>query len=407
MSHISSFFNNAETPAIVLFALITLFLTCGEIITQKTKALVPSFLIFALLLALAVWLGIIPQDIVARVGLEGPLFTIASILIVVNMGTTLQLKDITSNWRIALVSLAALLGVVIFCCTLGTVFFGWEQAVVATPVVGGGIVAALDMQQAAHNIGSDELATMAILIFTLHSLPAYLIISSLFKKVMKKDLATQNKIDMMVAIAQKNEIETETKTLIPEKYWNTSTILFALAIVGCFALVSNLICQLFMGSYALSVSIFALIYGIIFTQLRLLPRDAANKAGIGGLIFFIVIVVLLSAVASSSPEQILKLLVPICGMIFLGITGIFLLSFLVGKVIFKYDWRLALIMGLNCLLGFPINYLLTLQAIEFSTDDATEKEYLTNKYVPMMLVAGFVSITIGSVVLAGIMKGFL
>ncbi|MDR1774724.1 MAG: hypothetical protein LBR30_07680 [Clostridioides sp.] len=407
MNVILNYLSADGTNPVILFAILLLFLSCGDIVTQKTKALIPSLLVFVLLLGVASWIGLIPPDIVTRVGISGPMFSIANVIIVVNMGTTMNIKDITSNWRIATLGLVALVGVAVGCCTIGTMIFGWDQAVISAPVVGGGIVAALEMQGAAKALGKENLATMAILILTLQSLPAYLIIPPLFKKLMRKDLDEHSVEEIKAAISVKKEEEAEVTTIIPEKYWTANTILLGLAIVGCLAVVSNKICVKFMGNYAISTSIFSLIYGIIFTQLRLLPKSATNKAVSSGWIFILVIVGALASIATSSPTEILKLLAPIAGMIFCGIAGIFVITSLVGKFAFKYDWRLSFIMGLNCLLGFPLNYMLVLESIEFSAKNEMEKEYLNNKYVPMMLVAGFVTVTIGSVLLAGVMKGFL
>ncbi|MDR3215615.1 MAG: hypothetical protein LBT75_05040 [Bacilli bacterium] len=405
MSEILNFLNHAHV--IILFAIILGFLAIGDIITKITKGLIPGLLVFVIILAATSWSGMLPPKIVEMVGLTGPISAFASIVIVINMGTTLDLKDITNNWKVAVLGLVALVGVAIGCCTIGALIFGWDKAVVAAPVVGGGIVAALEMQSSALEMGQDALASMAVLILTLQSLPAYVIIPPLFKKVMREDLDSKTEDEIVAAANVREEEDAKMTTLLPDNMWTTNTILFAVCLVGILAVVSNMLAKQFMGQYAISTSIFSLLYGVIFTQLRILPRDATARAGSSGIIFFIVIVNAISSIASSNPDTILKLLFPIAGLIFFGILGILIVCSVVGKLAFKYDWKLSFIMGLNCLLGFPLNYMLVLDAIEFSARNEKEKEYLTCRYVPMMLVAGFVTVTIGSVLLAGVMKGFL
>lgn len=395
--------------AIVLFMILTAYMALGDFLTKKTKALIPSIFVFALLLGVTAWTGLIPPNIAELTGIFGPMGSLVSLLIVLNMGTTLNIKDITSNWKTAIIGLVALIGVALTCCTIGAAIWGWDKAVISAPVVGGGIVAALEMQSAALEIGNEQLASLAVLILTLQSFPAFIIIPPLLKSTWKKDLATVSDADFK-EWAEKTDETDETKqkkTIIPEKYWSSATILFFLSVIGTLAWLASKFTATFMGSFAISASIFGLIFAIIATALGLLPKDSTAKAGASGLIFFFVIVSAFSSIATSDFNEIVALLIPLMGMIALGILGILISTVIVGKFIFKYDWKLAFILGLNCLLGFPLNYSILMEALDAFTDNEDEKKYIYNKYMPMMLVAGFVTITIGSVVLAGVMKGFL
>lgn len=397
----------SSSHSVILFMIMTGYLALGDFLTKKTKALIPSILVFAILLGASSWAGLIPPKIAELSGIYGPLSALASVLMVLNMGTTMNIKDVTSNWKIALVAFVALIGVAIGCVTIGAWIWGWDAAVVSAPIVGGGIVAMLEMQNAALELGRNDLAAMAVLILTLQSFPAFVIIPPLFKRVMRKDLEETPKEEVDRLVHEKKEIAEAKPPYIPEKYWTSNTIFFFLSVVGTIAVLLNMLSKQYMGNYAISVSIFALLLSIIATELRLLPRNATVKAGANGLIFTFVLINAFQSVATASLAEIISLLVPIIGMIFVGIIGILVFSVLLGKFVFKYDWKLSFIMGLNCLLGFPLNYLLVLESIDVTTEDEDEKKYLTEKYVPMMLVAGFVTITIGSVLLAGFMKGFL
>lgn len=393
--------------SIVLFMILSGYLALGDIASKKSNALIPSILVFAVLLGGSAWLGLIPPNIVELMGLMGPVSSLVSVLIVLNMGTTMNLKDITSNWKIAVLGFVALGGVALGCLTIGAALFGWSNAVVATPVVGGGIVAALEMQQAAAEVSRTDLAALAVLVLTLQSFPAFIIIPPLFKRLMRADLDNTSKEDLALFVSQKKEIEDAKPCIIPEKYLTTNTIFFLLGVIGTIAVLLNMVSKHFMGNYAISISIFSLLLAIIATELRLVPRDATAKASSSGMIFAFVIINGFASIATSNVNEILRLLPPLVGLILVGIIGILITTSIVGKIFFKYDWKLSFIMGLNCLLGFPFNYILVMESIDVTTSDEAEKKYLVEKYVPMMLVAGFITITIGSVLLAGIMKGFL
>ena len=105
-------------------------------------------------------------------------------------------------------------------------------------------------------------------------------------------------------------------------------------------------------------------------------------------------------------RTLMGILGPVVGLLLLGIIGIFLGSGIMGKLL-KVPKELSFSLALNCLLGFPMNYMLTVESVNAVTDDKEEREKLMNSILPAMLIAGFVTVTIGSVVFASIMKNFL
>ena len=56
---------------------------------------------------------------------------------------------------------------------------------------------------------------------------------------------------------------------------------------------------------------------------------------------------------------------------------------------------------LTALYGFPADYILTHEAIKSVCETNEEKEYVIEDMLPKMLVAGFTTVTIASVIIAG------
>lgn len=54
-------------PAVAFFILMT-FLAIGEVISIKTKAIIPSILIFLILLLSTVWSGLVPNNVIDLAG---------------------------------------------------------------------------------------------------------------------------------------------------------------------------------------------------------------------------------------------------------------------------------------------------------------------------------------------------
>jgi hypothetical protein len=68
---------------------------------------------------------------------------------------------------------------------------------------------------------------------------------------------------------------------------------------------------------------------------------------------------------------------------------------------------MAFSVALTALYGFPPNYILTEEAANALAETPEEKEYLMDQMLPKMLVGGFTTVTIVSVLVAGIFVGFL
>lgn len=102
----------------------------------------------------------------------------------------------------------------------------------------------------------------------------------------------------------------------------------------------------------------------------------------------------------------MSLIVPMIVLIGLGIIGMGIGGVIVGKFL-NVNWEMSFAIALNCLIGFPVNFLLTNEAINVLAKTEEEKDFLSNTMVPTMLVGGFTTVTLGSVLFAGILTNFL
>ncbi|MNG74455.1 hypothetical protein D3C79_329360 [compost metagenome] len=69
--------------------------------------------------------------------------------------------------------------------------------------------------------------------------------------------------------------------------------------------------------------------------------------------------------------------------------------------------EMAFAISLTAMYGFPADYIITNEAITALTKDEKEREILTHHMLAPMLVGGFISVTMVSVVLAGVMVGYI
>lgn len=397
-------------PAIAFFALMA-FLALGEFISVKTKAIVPSILIFLILLLGGVWGGLLPKDVIELAGFSEALTDVIIVVIVVNMGSSLSLSSLKKEWRTVLIGVGAIAGIAAVILPVGGAIYGIDTAIVAAPPIAGGFVAAFEMSRVSLEKGLPHLSTIALLLLALQEFPVYFLLPGLLRKETIRRLDAFRKGEIKEFKAE--EEEHNRKRIIPpipEKYADTSTYLFLLGLIGVFAILTSMlsgkIFNAFGIAFKISPTIFALFYGVIAGEIGLLERKSLQKANCFG--FFVVasLVGVMGGLVNSSVEEILSLIVPMIVLIGLGIIGMAIGGIIMGKFV-KVNWQMSFAIALNCLIGFPVNFLLTNEAINVLAETEEEKDYLTNTMVPTMLVGGFTTVTLGSVLFAGILANFL
>ncbi len=68
---------------------------------------------------------------------------------------------------------------------------------------------------------------------------------------------------------------------------------------------------------------------------------------------------------------------------------------------------MAIAIGMTALFGFPGTFVLSNEVANANGKTEEERKLILNEILPRMLVAGFATVTIGSVIMAGIMVKML
>lgn len=394
--------------AILALVIVLAAMSLGDIVSIKTKAWIPSVFVTAIVFLFGFW-WLFPKDVISTATLGMPVAGLGMYLLVTHMGTLMNIKELISQWRTVVISIAGICGIMALLLTVGLIFFDKQTAIAGGPPLSGGIVAAIIIKEAATALGNDKLAILAILIYVVQGFVGYPLTSILLKKEgnrLLKDLKN-NKENVVEKIVSK---ESERKTLIPklpEKYNTTYVVLLKLAFVAyladCFTkFVNNTIFQ----NTVLSPFVTCLIFGIIAAELGLVDRQALNKANSFGWMITLLMAFIYEGLNKATPEMLLEVLLPLVEIIIIGVAGLLIFAFIIGKIL-KESPYMSLCIALNALYGFPPNFILTNEVIKSLTNDNDESEYLTNKILPKMLIGGFTSVTIASVLIAGIFSKFL
>lgn len=397
---------------ITAFLVLAALYFIGEFIGTKTKAWVPSVFVIASLFLIGYW-TFFPKNIVELAGMGPPMGGIlVMMLCITHMGTIISVKQLLQQWKIIVISLAGVIGMVILCWFICPLLVERHFIIAGLPPLSGGIVAATMMNQAALEKGLVQAGVLAIAMYAIQGFVGYPLTAIILKQESKKLITTYRQGTTRKAEAGKVDMKTGNmkvesatkKTLfpkMPEKYSTTAFILLKLMIV---AFIANRLSKLTGG--VVNQAVITLILGIVFTELGFLDKDSLNKAKSYGFLMYVLMIYVFAGLKDATPEMLKSCIGPMAIIIVIGVVGMAIFSIIVGKLL-GVSWRMSFATSLTALYGFPPNYILTEESIKATTDNKEEQNYLMDAMLPQMIVGGFVTVTITSVVIAGVFVNLL
>lgn len=383
------------TP-ILAFAVIAAVFGVGDVVAAKTKGIVSS-IITAIILFLLFGgaLKLLPADLMAQSGIMALIPTFGMALILVNVGSLLDLNDLKREWKTVLVSLAGIAGVIAMGFTLCTALFGREQALVAMAPTAGGMVATMMLTEAANNAGRADLAAFVAAVMALQMLVGVPIASISLRKEAQRFLAVGG--HKTAGAAQGKRIDIRILPPTPELLDIPSIHLARLAVVGVLAM---LVTQ-FTG---LSTGVTFLVGGILFGAIGFVEKGALRRAGGEGLLMLATYASITTSFVSMTFSQFGKMLIPVFGILLISAVGVILISSLVGLALKWSPW-LSIAVGLCCMFGYPVTYAIAMEVsagcVKGKGFSKEEEQRVVDHLLPKMIIAGTVSVSIASVLLAG------
>lgn len=382
----------------------------GEMVSIRTKAWIPSIFVSGVLFLIGYW-TFFPEDIVSLAGVPPVVATMLIYLLITNMGTLLSLTELKNQWRTILIALAGIAGIVAFLFGIGTFLFDFETVVVAIPPLVGGLVSALIMSEGAAAAGLPTLAVFAIVIYVVQGFAGYPLTSIMLKKEGKmlltkyrnNDLPEQNLVKMQDKTPKVQSTDATMFASLPEKYDTDFFKFFRLSAVAYLAYLASTLAA---PVVEISPFVLCLLFGVIGRSVGFLERHPLQKANGFGFAIMALLLYIFDGLKTATPDMMLEILYPLIACIVIGVTGMYIFSFFMGKFL-KVSKEMAFAVSLTALYGFPADYIITNEVINSLTHDEKEREMLTSHMLPPMLVAGFITVTIVSVILAGIFVGFL
>ena len=402
-------------PILATFVILLVF-GIGDMVATKTKAIVSMLFLSSVIFLIGFWTEILPNTMFD----DSTLLLVSGVLVsmlLVHMGTTIKLSDFADQWKTVLIS-----GIACIAISVGIYFIGGllvadkNYVVVGEPILSGGVVATLTMQTAVSEMGLPvELGVFAALVMVVQGFVGYPVCSLCLKSEAKRVRRLVESGQELKGVTAKIVTDAAPKKrlipYIPDKYNGPNIMMAKVAFFAFLATITanwinGIIADNFETEFTISALIFALIYGIAAKELGFLEENPMKRAGADGFMLVVVTLSIFTNLAQSTPDMVAGMLWPLLVVVVTGSVTFLVISTLVGKI-FGVSWQMSCAIGSTCLFGFPGTYIVTTEVVNGTAANDEEKQLMLDHMMPKMLIAGMVSVSITSVLIAGYMVNLL
>ena len=397
---------NLWTPLFSMAVFLAVF-AVGDVVSYKTKGLISGVIIAAIVYIGGYWTGIIPTDSIASTGLPTMLTAIMIPLLLVNLGTAINISQLLSEWKTVVVALVGLVGLALISFTVSTWLFGREYALSASSPIAGGTIAAIITNEAAVAAGQPNFGAFAMLVCSFQMFIGMPVSSFMLRKeaerLMAKGLIAPNAVAEADTVSKK-KFNLKIMGDGPVQYQTTPIIVLRVAIIAVIAyFISNL--TIIPGSnptnYYLNPNVAYLLFGIVFGEIGFLVKNGLQKAGMYGFTMLCLYALTPNSFTSVTPDALLDMVIPLVGTLVFGAIGIAIFSIICGKFL-GYSAYMSIAIGMCALMGYPGTQIVTDDMVNALSVSSEEKTAISDILLPKMLVGGFTTVSIASVVFAGI-----
>ena len=378
---------------VLAFTVIMAIWTVSEFLSAKSKGLVSSLFVASLIFLVGFLTGLFPPDLLT----SSSLLAFAGVVVgfvIVHLGTVISIDDFIKQWRTVLTGIGAVGGIAAALFFVGSIFKGSDYVIAAIGAISGGTVSVVIIQEAALAVGLATVAVFPVLIAALQGLVGFPLTSVILRKEalrLRDEYRAGN-----LAPVQEEKAGAETKTRLPAAFQSTVGTLF---VVGVTVVVARFISDITNGN--LNTFVVALILGVLLRWARIFKPSVLSGIDAYGLMITAVLILVFGPLATVTLDDLRALALPLAIAFVVGVAGIVAAAVLVGKL-FGFSAAMSIGIGLTALYGFPGTLLLSQEAAKAVGETEEEVKAIEAEILPRMVVAGFATVTITSVIVTGI-----
>ena len=394
--------------------MILLIFFLGDLVGALTKAKISSMFVIMMGFLVLFLTGIYPADIMTTAGFAG-VASLGQYFLLFNMGTSVDLATLRREWRTVVGAIIGMAAAIVGCC-VAIPMIGKDFALAAAPVVNGGIVATTTMVQACDEKGLAAAAALATFIYAVQKFVGTLPASNCGLSVANElvaDLRAKHAADPNYSwYAEQSSKSSSASAKEPlwkgiKKYYTT----FICLAIGATAIgLAQMIAKVFKPTPLsfINMSILCMVFGITARNTGLVPpnimRDQAKANGFFSFLSLCTIIPSLAKIDISMLPSIGFATVVIFVLVMVFTFIVFMLT-PAWKVVGSK--KLAIGIAMCQMIGYPGTELIATEITNAVAQTDEERDAVTARIQTAYVISGFTSVTILSVVIAGILAGFI
>ena len=372
----------------------------GDIVGKITKGKLSGMMVVMLLFLVGFLTKLIPADIIDQGGLTA-LSKLAIAMVLFNMGTTLNVKQLIEEWRTVLMAALCMLASCLVMLLVSPII-GFDTMLVGMPVINGAAMATSLMASAAAEKGLATAAALCAVIYSVQKFVGAPIASAMGirygKKLLKayrenpaqfKKQETGNGASAKVSFADKH------------KEWYSANVMMALVAAGSW--VAHILGDLTPINY----SIWALLLGVVCAASGLVPTKPLQKSNSYGLMMVAVFGSIIPSLAKVSLSDLGTMAFQTIVLFAAALIGVALVGWVLPTWKLVGDKDLAVGIGVEQFLGFPSNVVICREVGDAVGETLEEKAFIEDTLNVPYVVGGITVITVLSTMLAGFVINML
>lgn len=382
------------------FMIVLIVFALGDIVGKITKGKLSGMMVVMLLFLVGFLTKLIPADIIDQGGLTA-LSKLAIAMVLFNMGTTLNVKQLIEEWRTVLMAALCMLASCLVMLLVSPII-GFDTVLVGMPVINGAAMATSLMASAAAEKGLATAAALCAVIYSVQKFVGAPIASAMGirygKKLLKayrenpaqfKKQETGNGASAKVSFADKH------------KEWYSANVMMALVAAGSW--VAHILGDLTPINY----SIWALLLGVVCAASGLVPTKPLQKSNSYGLMMVAVFGSIIPSLAKVSLSDLGTMAFQTIVLFDAALIGVALVGWILPTWKLVGDKDLAVGIGVEQFLGFPSNVVICREVGDAVGDTPEEKAFIEDTLNVPYVVGGITVITVLSTMLAGFVINML
>lgn len=382
------------------FMIVLIVFALGDIVGKITKGKLSGMMVVMLLFLVGFLTKLIPADIIDQGGITA-LSKLAIAMVLFNMGTTLNVKQLIEEWRTVLMAALCMLASCLVMLLVSPII-GFDTMLVGMPVINGAAMATSLMASAAAEKGLATAAALCAVIYSVQKFVGAPIASAMGIRYGKKLLKAYRENP-----AQFKKQETgngaSAKIFFADKHkeWYSANVMMALVAAGSW--VAHILGDLTPINY----SIWALLLGVVCAASGLVPTKPLQKSNSYGLMMVAVFGSIIPSLAKVSLSDLGTMAFQTIVLFAAALIGVALVGWVLPTWKLVGDKDLAVGIGVEQFLGFPSNVVICREVGDAVGETPEEKAFIEDTLNVPYVVGGITVITVLSTMLAGFVINML